>query len=161
MDPPTPPPLSNRIPAWEGRDEGVGHRDSYAFPPPQERGGLCTPTHLQVEFSKRYLMDVTLIKAPFPAIKDMEWCVLLLSPWDNTFAAIDRSRNVAVASVTAVMVLTVAAIALAVTVMITRPIHRISQGMVSLSEYDIAEARTKTGDKSPFAELRSTQVCVC
>eukprot|EP00668_Euglena_longa_P037517 GGOE01048306.1.p1 GENE.GGOE01048306.1~~GGOE01048306.1.p1 ORF type:complete len:774 (+),score=204.46 GGOE01048306.1:282-2324(+) len=115
--------------------------------------GWCPNVSLDdVHFSRRYFMDTNVFADPITKPRSLRWCAVLLSPRENTMQCVDQSVSFAVAFVCGTTIgVTVLAIALGL--LVTRPIKHLTAGMGALKACRFAEARRATGWKSFFTEL--------
>ena len=121
-----------------------------------EHGTLCTKATLDFSGSRDYLLSTGVIKAAHASVYPLEWCALLLSPRENTFAIVDSARNFAAVFVT-VMTLCIVFIAWIGTMYISSRSRKLATGMVALSRYDIHVARQSCGERSVFSEFHRQQ----
>eukprot|EP00668_Euglena_longa_P024953 GGOE01031164.1.p1 GENE.GGOE01031164.1~~GGOE01031164.1.p1 ORF type:complete len:758 (-),score=184.93 GGOE01031164.1:497-2740(-) len=115
-------------------------------------GNWCPNISRNVHFSVRYFLDTNLFADPHDKPQPLQWCAVLLSPWENTMQLVDRSVPFAVAFVCGTTIgVTVLAVTLGL--LVTRPVQRLTAGMSALKACRFAEARRATGQKSLFSEL--------
>eukprot|EP00667_Euglena_gracilis_P002195 EG_transcript_2195 len=107
---------------------------------------------LEVKLSIPYFLDVNLFADSYSEGVPLRWCAVLLSPRENTMRFVDRSVSFATAFVCGTTLgSTVLAVALGL--LVTRPIKRLTSGMSALKAGRFPEARRATGRKSVFREL--------
>eukprot|EP00667_Euglena_gracilis_P004631 EG_transcript_4653 len=116
-------------------------------------GGWCPANlSLDVRFSARYFLDVHLFADPVTFPTPLRWCAVLLSPRENTMQRVDMSVSFATAFVCGTT-LGATLLAVALGLLVTRPVQRLTSGMSALKAGRFAEARRATGRKSVFSEL--------
>eukprot|EP00667_Euglena_gracilis_P002016 EG_transcript_2016 len=122
----------------------------------QTSGSWCPTGSSEITLSQRYFMDVFLIADSSPSVVRLECCAMLLSPRDNTMGEADRSTVFAIAFVCAMM-LGATALAVALGLLVARPLQRLTNGMRALKEYEFTEAReaASRGRVAWFQELHS------
>eukprot|EP00668_Euglena_longa_P043288 GGOE01057461.1.p1 GENE.GGOE01057461.1~~GGOE01057461.1.p1 ORF type:complete len:640 (-),score=145.20 GGOE01057461.1:1122-2990(-) len=112
----------------------------------------CPNVSLDVHFSVRYFLDVSLFEDPNTEPQPLRWCAVLLSPRENTMQYVDQSVSFAVAFVCG-MTIGVTVLAMVLGLLVSRPVQRLTAGMSALKACRFGEARQATGCKSLFREL--------